>query len=131
MKTHRGNPNTMFQDNFLKNTMKSGYFKGKRNNSHYSPSIHVKKRRINGQIMPDWQNFKNGDKLEGIEYKSYAEQKAYWIGRIMEPPLCGRMDVNREYLPKTNTRESRYKGLRRMLKEGIIVLRNGYVELAK
>jgi hypothetical protein len=129
MKTHRGDSLTKYQDNWWKNIIKNGYFVGKTNNSQYNPDIHVEKRRQDGKILPDWQNYKNGDILEGIEYRPYEEQKAYWIARITNHPFYGRLPVNREYCAKTNTRESRYKGLRRMLKEGILIQRRGYVEI--
>lgn len=77
------------------------------------------KRRVNGKVMV---GHTYRYETHVVPDMSYSEYRDRMIKQILEGTY-GNMRVNSEGFPKTNTNEPRYRHLRKMIKEGYLILK--------
>lgn len=77
---------------------------------------HWEKTRVSGKIISNFLINRTGSYAD----RPYSERKAYWLDLIAK--RGGKLAVNRKWCYKTHTNEPESKDLRRMIKEGILVM---------
>ena len=85
-----------------------------------------KNRKVNGKIMPNYDSWWNYHQIPIDHYDiPYSEYKTIMLGKVKlcELTKFRGMIVNRGGHDKTNTTESRYKHLRRMIKDGLLIMK--------